>query len=91
MASSVTLLQLRTDARLYADQRPGSSTSFISDPELTRLVNIKGRELYDLLVEARGSTYYATEATIAIVGGTLRYDLPTNFYQFDSVTFEWTD
>jgi len=82
---------LRTDARLYADQRPGSSSSFISDSELTRLVNIKGRELYDLLVEARGSAYYATEATIAIVGGTSRYDLPPNFYQLDSVTLEWTD
>jgi hypothetical protein len=82
---------LRTDARLYADQRPGSSSSFISDAELTRLVNIKGRELYDLLVEARGSAYYATEATIAIVGGTSRYDLPSNFYQLDSVTLEWTD
>lgn len=91
MAASVTLLQLRTDARLYADQRPGSSTSFISDAELTRLVNMKVKELYDLLVEARGSAYYATEATIAIAGGTSRYDLPANFYELDSVTLEWND
>ncbi len=91
MASSVTLSQLRADARLYADQRPGSSTSFISEPELTRLVNMKARELYDLLVEARGSAYYATEATLAIVGGTARYDLPADFYQLDSVTLEWDD
>lgn len=91
MASSVTLLQMRTDARLYADQRPGSSVTFISDTELTRLVNQKAKEIYDLLVDARGSAYYATEATIAIVGGTSRYNLPTNFYQLDSVTLEWTD
>ena len=56
MAASVTLAQLRTDARLYADQRDAGSgpTIFISDTELTRLVNLKVRELYDLLVEARG-------------------------------------
>lgn len=89
MASSVTLAQLRTDARLYADQRPGSSTSFISETELTRLVNTKVRELYDLLVEARGSDYYANEATIAIVAGTSRYNLPSDFYQLSSVTLEW--
>ena len=91
MASSVTLSQLRTDARLYADQRPGGANTFINDSELTRLINIKARELYDLLVDARGSAYYATEATLAIVGGTSRYDLPSDFYQLDSVTLEWSD
>ncbi len=91
MASSVTLLQLRTDARLYADQRPGGANTFISDAELTRLVNIKARELYDLLVAARGSAYYANEAVVSIVGGTSRYDLPADFYQLDSVTVEWSD
>lgn len=89
MASSVTLAQLRLDARLYADQRPGSSTSFITETELTRLVNTKIRQLYDLLVEARGSDYYATEGTIAIVSGTARYSLPSDFYQLASVTLEW--
>lgn len=91
MASSVTLAQLRLDARLYADQRPGTSNTFISEPELTRLVNMKARELYDLLVDARGSAYYATEATLAIVSGTARYSLPADFYQLDSVTLEWSD
>lgn len=89
MASSVTLAQLRLDARLYADQRPGSATSFITEPELTRLVNTKVRQLYDLLVEARGSDYYANEATIAIVAGTSRYSLPSDFYQLSSATLEW--
>lgn len=89
MASSVTLAQLRLDARLYADQRPGSSNTFISETELTRLVNLKARELYDLLVEARGADYYANEGTIAIVSGTSRYSLPADFYQLSSVTLEW--
>lgn len=89
MASSVTLAQLRLDARLYADQRPGSSTSFITDTELTRLVNAKVRELYDMLVAARGSDYYATESTIAIVAGTSRYNLPADFYELSSITLEW--
>ncbi len=91
MASSVTLAQLRLDARLYADQRPGSATSFITESELTRLVNMKARELYDMLVEAHGSDYYATEATVAIVSGTTRYSLPADFYALSSVTLEWTD
>jgi glycogen debranching enzyme len=91
VASSVTLAQLRLNARLYADQRPGSSTSFIWETELTGLVNAKARELYDMLVEARGSDYYATEGTIAIVAGTTRYSLPADFYQLSSVTLEWTD
>jgi hypothetical protein len=85
----VTLAQLRLDARLYSDQRPGGSTTFISDSELTRLVNGKIRELYDLLVEAHGSDYYANEAVINIVAGTSRYDLPTDFYELASVTLEW--
>lgn len=91
MASSVTLAQIRTDARLFADQRDAGAgpTIFISDTELTRLVNLKIRELYDLLVEARGGDYYANEATIAIVGGTSRYPLPLDFYQLLSVTLEW--
>ena len=91
MAASVTLAQLRTDARLYADQRDAGSgpTIFISDTELTRLVNLKVRELYDLLVEARGGDYYASEAVIAIVAGTARYPLPDDFYQLLSVTLEW--
>ena len=91
MASSVTLAQLRTDARLYADQRlPTSGQPFISETELTRLVNGKVRELYDMLVSARGADYYATEATIAIVAGTSRYDLPSDFYELASVTLEWS-
>lgn len=89
MASSVTLAQLRLDARLYADQRPGSATTFISETELTRLINLMIRELYDMLVEARGSDYYANESTISIVAGTTRYNLPADFYQLASVTLEW--
>jgi hypothetical protein len=90
VASNVTLAQLRLDARLYADQRPGSSTSFITESELTGLVNRKIRELYDMLVAARGSDYYATESTIAIVSGTSRYSLPADFYELSSITLEWT-
>lgn len=80
---------MRLDARLYADQRPGGSAAFITDTELTRLVNLKVRELYDLLVEARGEDYFATEGTIAVVAGTSRYNLPADFYELASITLEW--
>lgn len=91
MAAGVTLAQLRTDARLFADQRDSGAgpTIFISDVELTRLTNLKIRELFDMLIEARGGDYYATEAVINIVPATARYDLPLNFYQLLSVTLEW--
>jgi hypothetical protein len=80
---------MRLDARLYADQRPGTSSTFVTDTELTRLVNLKVKELYDLLVEARGLGYYASTSTLAIVGATASYNLPSDFYQLDSVTLEW--
>lgn len=90
MASTVTFLQLRTDARLFADQRlPPSGNPFITETELKRLVNSKIRELYDQLVEARGSDYYATEDTVSIAAGTSRYNLPNDFFQLASVTLEW--
>ena len=91
MASNVTLAQLRLDARLYADQRPGSADSFITETELTRLVNMKRRELYDILVAARGADYFATETTIAIASDISRYNLPADFYELASLTLEWTD
>lgn len=89
MAKTVALSQLRTDARLFADQRHGGATPFISDTELNRLINLKLAELYDKLVMARGHEYYADEGTLSIVASTARYNLPATFYEMLSVTLEW--
>lgn len=93
MARTVTLAQLRTDARLYADQRvhtPGAST-FVTDTELTRLLNLQLAELHELFIAARGDDYVGTvaEDTIAIGGGVARYSLPVDFFQLLSATLRW--
>lgn len=90
MASNTTLLLMRTGARLYADQRPSGASVFITDTELTSLVNLKCRELYDMLIAARGEEHYATETTVPIVAGTSRYNLPAAFYQLYRLTLEWS-
>lgn len=89
MASNTTLLKMRTGARLYADQRPSGASVFITDTELTVLVNLKVRELYDMLIQARGEEHYATEGSLSIVAGTSRYSLPAAFYLLYRVTLEW--
>lgn len=90
MARTVTLLQLRTDARLYADERPGGASTFITDTEANRLVNLALTELYDLLVEARGQEYYETVSTsTSTVAGTATISLPSDFYQLLGVHLQW--
>jgi hypothetical protein len=90
LARSVTLLQLRTDARLYADERPGGTSTFITDTEANRLVNLALTELYDLLVEARGHEYYETVSTsTSTVAGTAAVSLPADFYQLLGVHLQW--
>ncbi len=65
---------------------------FISDAELTRMIDAAMRDLYDLLVQARGHEYYAatattdTSGTILITGPTVvrgqyGYTLPADWYQ----------
>ena len=55
----VTLDQIETDARLYADQRTtsGASAQFISQPEARRLINKQCKRLYGLCVAARPEHY----------------------------------
>lgn len=89
MAKSVTLTQLQTDARLYADHRPSGAGVFVNDTELTRLINLALGDLYDLLLAARGHEYYQDETTVSVVSGTSRYNLPATFYELLSATLEW--
>lgn len=93
MARTVTLAQLRADARLYADQRvhASSSTTYVSDTELNRLINLQLDELHELLIAARGDDYTGTvaETTIPLGGGVARYNLPQDFFQLLSATLRW--
>ena len=90
MARSVTRARIRENARLYADQRPGGGSSFVTDPEYNRLINLALAELYDRLVAARGQEYYEKEDTsLTTANGTAAYNLPTDFYQLLSVDLTW--
>lgn len=90
MAANVTLANLRTRARLYADERPGGAGTFITDTELNAILNDCIRELYDLLIAARGHEYYITGSSISIVAGTSQYNLPATFYELKSLNLIWS-
>lgn len=85
MARTRTLLQLRSDVRVRADIE--NATGRFPDSELTRYVNQGIAELYDLLVDARGLSYYrsATPHPITTTASTVNYALPTSFYKLIGV------
>jgi hypothetical protein len=91
MARTVTLSQLRSDALLYADERPNSASTFITTTEATRLVNLALTELYDLLVAARGHEHYETVTeAVSTVAGVATVNQPTGFYQLLSLHLKWS-
>lgn len=90
MASIVTRGTVRANARLYADERQGGSSGFVSDIEANRLINLALCEFYDLLVAARGHEFYETEDTSIITSaGVATYTLPADFYQLLSADLQW--
>ena len=95
MARSVTRATIRDNARLFADQRPGGGSTFISDGEYNRLIGLALTELYDRLLSARGHSYYEEELkppttdAITTVAGTAAYSLPDDFYELLSCDLLW--
>lgn len=90
MAANVQLQTIRAKARLYADQRVSDGdNAFITDTEIDGLINDHLKEVYDLLVKAKGEDYYITDDTISVVADTVEYSLPADFYQLHTVTLEW--
>jgi len=92
VASEINLQGLIDLARLYSDQRPGGANAFVPDvgsASVTTLINGAIGELYDLLVASGGHEYYVKDATISLVPGTSIYDLPTDFYQMQTLHLPW--
>ncbi len=84
MARTRTGQQLIDDAYLRADLV--GATDRHPRSTVLRLVNQGCTELYDLLIAARGRTYYrATPSTITTTANTSRYALPASFYQLISI------
>ncbi len=79
MATTMTLLELRTAVRQRADIE---SSQFVTDTELNSYVNQSYFELYDLLVQKYGAHYFvAAPYTVTTDGISEFYPLPTDFYK----------
>lgn len=90
--AQVTLAQLRTLARVFANQRPAGSNAFVSDTDLNTIINLRIASLYDMLVAARGHEYYASDYTFTTANGTPTYSLAgltPPFYQLLDVRLNW--
>lgn len=70
---SITLLELRTQARQRADQE---NSQFVTDTELNGYINNSIAELHDILAEAYGSEYFVVSCEIPLTNSTASYDLP---------------
>lgn len=84
MATTMTLLQLRTAVRQRADIV--NSTQFFPDAELNSYINQSYFELYDLLVQKYGDNYFVqTPYSITTDGTNEFYNLPSDFYKIIGV------
>lgn len=87
MASTMTLLQLRTHARERADQ---VNSTFVTDTELTSYVNQSAYELYDLMIQKFGEDYFASSDTFVTDGITDKFALPGDFYKLMGVDLQYS-
>lgn len=90
MAKSVTLTAMILQAREAADM---VGSAFVTDAEVTSLINTYVAELYDLLVQSYGPAFYADSYTFTTVANQREYALPTNgdgadFYQLLGVDID---
>lgn len=82
MAANVTLAEMRERAREMADmQTSDESQAFVTDAELTRILNRHLKSLYQKLVTMRGNDYYATSVAFPSVVDQTSYALPADFFQ----------
>jgi len=79
MPAAVTLASMLSRARRLAQMEGGSASSFVTDAEVEQWLNDGLRDLYDLLIAARGEDYYAASSTISLSAGV--YTLPSDFYR----------
>jgi hypothetical protein len=85
MARTRTLAEMRAEAYLRSDNN--GATDRHPNADVDRYVNQGIAELYDLLVEARGRSYYRKNSPTPITtsASTSKYALPTDFYRLLSV------
>ncbi len=96
MAQLVSLLELRTNAYLFADDRASGPDQFMGPTEVDRLINLELADLYDLLIAAReddGYTVFVDQTSTTPFGPTAanirEYELPDDFYQMRGLELTW--
>ncbi len=82
MARPVSLTDMRTRARRYADME---QSQFVTDAEVDAYLNDSLADLYDQLVAAYGEDYYMTSQVVTTIAGVASYTLPTAFYKLAGV------
>jgi hypothetical protein len=91
MARTRMLQEMRADAYLRSDNDGAADRHVFTDVD--RYINQGLAELYDLLVEARGRSYYrkVSPTPITTTASTSRYALQADFYQLISVRVSGDD
>ena len=85
MSGSISLSALRDQAQDRADM---VGQSLVTPAQWLYYINKSKDALYDLLISAYGSDYYAADPlTISLVSGTERYALPTDYYKTIKVEY----
>lgn len=84
---SVTLLQIRTDARRDADM-PGADVGVASDADYNGWINDAYRELYQMLVERRIGHFQTLEQAFVTDGLTEVLALPATFLDLVGVDYQ---
>ena len=77
MSNTITLAELKTQARERADME---NSSFISDSELTSYINQSYADLYGILV-TRYEDYFTIESTSTVTSVNDTITLPTDFFK----------
>lgn len=80
-----TLANLRTRIRERSDH--AEPDDFVSDAELTRMINESYREFYDLVLESHADHYLAAPASFSLSSGANTYALSslTSFYRLRGI------
>lgn len=89
MARPRRLDELREDAYKRADGESDDLSDRHPPEDVTRYINQGGAELRDLIIEARGRTFFRKDPpqVITTVSGQTRYPLEPDFYRLISIRF----
>jgi hypothetical protein len=88
MALVVTLDQLRADALLWADARPGGANEFVGTVALDRLINLKISQWQDLILASRPPDQPASHVYIVATPGTATLTFASNLALYSIITCE---